>query len=228
MRRILVLNTKGGCGKTTLATNLASLYAGRGLRTVLMDHDPQASSMHWLAQRPANRPPIHGIAVHARSGSVTGAWHQRLPHGTERVIVDAPAGLAGIALVDRVQQADAVLVPVLPSAIDIRASADFIRDLLLLCKVRTRGIRVGLVANRVRKNTVVYQALRRFLDTLDLPFLATLRDTQHYVRAADQGLGVHELTEARTVLDQNQWRPILAWLEQAPARAPAVQNAAEV
>ncbi|QKT03968.1 ParA family protein [Ectothiorhodospiraceae bacterium 2226] len=225
MRRVLVLNVKGGCGKTTIATNIASHYACRGLRTVLMDFDPQASSTQWLQQRPENLPPIHGVAAYRRPGGVTSAWHLRVPPGTDRIVMDAPAGVAGLELMDMVRQANEVVIPVLPSAIDIRASADFIRDLLLKCKVRSRGVRVGLVANRVRRSTAVYDALRRFLAALDLPLLTELRDGENYLLAADLGVGVHELAREMAAesldADLSQWQPLLHWLEAGPRHTPA-------
>ena len=55
--RILVLNSKGGSGKTTVATNLASLLALRGPVT-LVDLDPQASALAWVRRRPAALPRI--------------------------------------------------------------------------------------------------------------------------------------------------------------------------
>lgn len=214
MQRILVLNSKGGCGKTTVATNLASLYAGYGFTTALMDYDSQGSSMRWHSQRPQDKPAIHGVRAWQRpSGAQTSAWQLRLPPETERVILDAPAGVSGQQLVNYVQRIDTILVPVLPSPIDIHAATHFIKDLLLIGKIRTAGVRVGVVANRAKKNTLVYQSLERFLKSLRLPLLATLRDTQHYVRAVERGIGVHELWDRRVEEDRRQWINILEWLE---------------
>lgn len=219
MRRILVLNSKGGCGKTTIATTLASRYACDGLNTVLIDYDPQGSSMRWLSQRSKNRPAILGIDAHKNVAmNVTTTWALRVPPNTERIVIDAPAGVIGHQLLDYLRQIDTVIIPVLPSHIDIHATARFIEDLLLIGKVRQRGIQVGVVANRVKKNTTVYNALQRFLASLKLPFITSLRDTQHYVRAAGQGIGIHEMWDNRARVDQKHWRPLFDWLENgAPA-----------
>jgi chromosome partitioning protein len=217
MQRILVLNAKGGCGKTTLATNLASYYADQGRVTALLDYDPQGSSMRWLSLRDAERPAIHGIAAFQRRRDVTRAFQMRLPVEAERVIMDVPAGIAGLGLVEYVQRVDIILLPVLPSPIDIHAAAHFIQDLLLVGKIRTTGVRLAVVANRVRTNTLVFKDLERFLSTLKLPLVATLRDSQNYIRAAEQGLGIHELEKSRAKLDREGWASLVEWLDQQAA-----------
>lgn len=227
MRRIILLNSKGGCGKTTLATNLASWYAARGQATALLDHDPQGSSMRWLASRPWNLPPIHGIAAYQRPGGVTRSFQLRVPPETERVILDAPAGVAGPQLLELVRGVDAILIPVLPSPIDIHAASRFIQELLLTARVRATSVRLGVVANRVKPNTLVYQALQRFLRSLQFPFLTRLRDTQLYMRASEQGVGIHELDDPRAARDRSQWKPLLDWLE-APAELPRPEGVRQV
>lgn len=215
MRQILVINGKGGCGKTTVATNLASYYAGQGRSTVLIDHDPQCSSSHWLSQRGPEYKPIHGIAAaRPMAGGVTRSFLLRVPPGAERVVLDAPAGVQGHQLIELMRDLDTILIPVLPSPIDIHAASRFIQELLLVAKVRARNIRVGVVANRVRENTRIYQALEKFLASLRIPVVARLRDTQNYVRAAEFGLGIHDLHRTGAAQDHRQWEALLRWLEQ--------------
>lgn len=214
MRRILVLNSKGGCGKTTIATTLASRYACDGFNTVLVDYDPQGSSMRWLSQRSQNRPVIKGVDAHKNlTMNVTSTWALRVPPTTERIVIDAPAGVMGHQVLDYLRGIDTVIIPVLPSHIDIHAATRFIEDLLLIGKIRQSGINVAVVANRVKKNTTVYTSLQRFLATLKLPFITALRDTQHYVRAAGQGISIHEMWDHRAKVDQEHWQPLFDWLE---------------
>jgi chromosome partitioning protein len=207
------MNTKGGCGKTTVATNLASLSASLGRPTALLDYDPQASSSRWLRSRPPDLPAPHGVAAYAPPApGTTRAFQMRLPPETRLVVMDTPAGFAGVDLEDRIAGTDVILVPVLPSAIDIPATADFIRDLLIKGKVRSRNKRLAIVANRLRANTRSLARLERFLAALDIPVIARLRDTQRYIRAAEQGLGVHELRERGIDTDRAPWAAMLSWL----------------
>lgn len=214
MHRILVLNSKGGCGKTTIATNLAGYYASQGLSTTLLDYDPQGSSMRWLSLRDAERPSIHGIAAYQRRRDVTRAFQMRLPLETDVAILDAPAGVSGLTLAEYVQRVDTILLPVLPSPIDIHAAAHFIQDLLLVGKARAAGTRIAIVANRVRENTLVFKELGRFLENLNLPLVATIRDSQTHIRAAEQGLAIQELESRDTTKDTVRWSLLINWLDE--------------
>ncbi len=222
MQTILVLNSKGGCGKTTLATNLASLYAAGGSKTVLMDYDPQGSSLQWHKMRAENLPSIHVIdATRTRSGQ-TRVWQLAVPPDAERLIIDAPAGVSGLMLQEMLRRTDVIVVPVAPSPIDIHATSDFIKDLLLVGKVRTLGVHIGVVANRVRRNTPLYEPLQRFLSSLKIPFITSLTDTDNYIRAAEQGMGIHELSDDEALMEREQWLPLARWLAcpQAPPMQP--------
>lgn len=214
MHRILVLNAKGGCGKTTIATNLAGYYASRGRSTTLLDYDPQGSSMRWLSLRDPELPSIHGIAAYQRRRDVTRAFQMRLPLETEIAIMDAPAGVSGLTLAEYVQRVDTILLPVLPSPIDIHAAAHFVQDLLLVGKARAAGTRIAVVANRVRENTLVFKELGRFLENLNLPLVATIRDSQNHIRAAEQGMAIHELDSRNTTKDKVRWSILINWLDE--------------
>lgn len=224
MQRIIILNPKGGSGKTTVATNLAACFAAIGKRPALMDLDPQASSSRWLQKRPSERALIHGISAHARSSTVTRSWQMRVPSHCTTVIVDTPAAVDAQSLPEITRGADAILVPVMPSDIDIHAAAKCIADLLLVAKIRRSDGRLGIIANRVRSNTLVSQSLMRFLASLDIPLIATLRDTQNYVRSAETGLGIHEMPRWQTRQDVGQWDEIAQWLERRESRESQTAN----
>lgn len=214
MHKVMLLNPKGGSGKTTLATTLASYYAANHYPTVLIDHDGQGSSTRWLGARPERAPAIHGVAAFRNPVGVTRSWHLRLPPGTERVVVDTPASIRDPHLSDLVRGTDSILIPVLPSHIDIDAAADFVQTLLHIQQVRSGATRVGVVANRVRSRTAALVQLQGFLEGLRFPLVTRLRDTQNYVRAGKLGVGIHELGGARTLRDREQWATLLAWVEQ--------------
>jgi chromosome partitioning protein len=220
MQRILVLNPKGGSGKTTIATNLASYFASRGDRPLLTDNDPQGSSTRWLKKRAPDQPFIHGIAAVERNSRMTRAWQMRIPPDAAHCVVDTPAAIVAQDMPELTKSADVILVPVLPSDIDIHTFSKCIADLLLIAKVRRDENRIGVVANRVKRNTVVYASLMRFLQTLRIPVIATLRDSQNYVRAAEQGVGLHEMKRYLVEKDLEDWEPLLAWLKAKEAAEP--------
>jgi chromosome partitioning protein len=212
MQRIVVLNPKGGSGKTTIAINLASYLAAHGHTPVLMDFDPQGSSVRWVKKRKPPQPPVHVIAAFEKDTRTTRAFQLRVPDVATHVIVDTPAALEARQLPELTRDADKVLVPVLPSDIDIHTCSRCIRDLLLVGKIRREDDRIGVIANRVRRNTLTYQSLIRFLHTLGIPIVATIRDSQNYVRAAELGVGVHEMKSYVVREDVEQWLPLVQWL----------------
>ncbi len=205
MRTIMVLNAKGGCGKSTISTNLASYFAvERQQKVVIVDFDPQGSSMAWLRVRGDREPQIQGLP----------AWEKnvRIPKSVDVVILDTPARVQGQELSQLVRRVETIIVPVLPSPIDMRAAADFMKALLLNGKICRKQTRLAVVANRVRENTLIYQSLQAFLKSLKIPFLTSLRDTQNYIRAEDQGIGIFEMPPSQVWQDREQWEPLLRWL----------------
>ncbi len=216
MLRIVVLNPKGGSGKTTIAINLASYFAVRHEKTVLMDQDPQGSTTRWFRKRGPGAFPIHGMATWEHDSRTTRTFRLRIPPVATRVVVDTPAALDAQALIEAVRDAHKIIVPVLPSDIDVHACTRIIADLLLVAKIRREENRIGVVANRVRRNTLVYQSLQRFLATLNVPVVATLRDSQNYIRSAELGVGIHEMKAHLVAADLAQWRPLIDWIEQDP------------
>jgi chromosome partitioning protein len=221
MQRIVVLNPKGGSGKTTIAINLASHFALRGERPVLMDFDPQGSSAHWVEKRQKTQARIHLIKAFERDPRVTRTFQLRIPEATGRVIVDTPAAVEAQEMPELTRTADKILVPVLPSDIDIHACSRCVQNLLLVAKVHRNDNRLGIIANRVRVNTLIYGSLSRFLGTLGIPIVATLRDSQNYIRAAELGLGLEEMTPYSVGGDLAAWQPLLDWLELPSTRSCA-------
>ncbi len=225
MLRIVVLNSKGGSGKSTIATGIAAMYAARGHRPALMDFDPQGSTTRWLEKRAAELPPILGIAAHARALNVTRSFQLRTPLGTSPVISDTPAALAPASFLDYVADADAVLVPVLPSHVDIHACSRCIGQLLIAGKIKRREQRLGVIANRVKPNTVIFRTLMRFLDQLEIPVVTTFRDLQAYVYAMEHGMGLHDLRPAPILPELQQWEALWDWLESRRVAVPGQELA---
>jgi chromosome partitioning protein len=211
MRHILVTNAKGGCGKSTIATNLAAYYASEGFATALADYDPQGSAVAWLEQRPEECAPITAIR-----GFESGL--RSVPRNAEYVIIDSPARSHGRELTDLVRRAETILVPVLPSPIDMKAASTFVQELLDVGKVADKKARVALVANRVKENTLIFDELDQYLSHLKVPYIATLREAQNYIRAYQRGLGIHELPPYLAWPDWEQWDPLLEWLDSRRSR----------
>lgn len=202
MTVIVVANPKGGVGKSTLATQIAGALAHQGHAVMLGDVDRQQSARGWLALRPPQLPPIRGWADAADT--------LRPPKGTTHAVLDTPAGLHGRRLDEVMKVADRLLIPLQPSLFDIQATHAFVAAL----RAHKRGERVALavVGMRVREGTLSFEQLQRFLDTLGVPVLGCLRDTQLYVQLAARGLTLWDIAPGRVERDLAQWQSLLRWL----------------
>jgi chromosome partitioning protein len=216
----LVINPKGGSGKTTVATNLASFFAAKGIAVTIMDYDPQGSSLNWLKVRAPHAPKIHGANAAPQKPGRLRSVEMYVPPQTQQLIIDAPAGASGLLLQELLARTDCILIPVAPSSIDIHATANFIRDLLLSGRIRARNIRLAVVANRVRSSMPVYQPLERFLSSLSLTLVSRLSDSDAFVKAAETGTGVFEMDLSGTLEERDQFKPVAEWVENKPAQKP--------
>jgi chromosome partitioning protein len=197
---IVVANPKGGVGKSTVATNLAGALARAGRPVMLGDVDRQQSARQWLGLRPTALPEIKSWDI-AREGVV------RPPKGVTHVVLDTPAGLHDKKLHNVLAIADRVLVPLQPSLFDIQATHAFVQEL----REHKPKMKVAVVGNRVKETTVSADHLRQFLDTLGVPVLAMLRDTQLYVQLAARGATLWDVAPSRAERDLAQWQPIVDW-----------------
>ena len=210
MRTILVLNPKGGSGKSTIATNIASYFALKGKAVTLADCDPQGSSQDWLNARSDAQAKIHSAVL--TKGSL------KIPENTDTLIIDTPAGITDDRLKKFLQQAQTMVMPIIASPIDIRAAERFIDELFSLKGSINHKIKIATVANRVREDTLIAAKLEYYLDNLTLPngaklpFMTMLRASQNYIHAAERGLSIFELAPSKTYYDREQWEPLLRWL----------------
>lgn len=205
MKRLLVANAKGGSGKTTLATNLAGMFAAKRLRVVLADLDRQQSAARWLARRPAGFPVIRSWTPETDRDTIKA-------FDPQWVIYDSPAGLHGSKLDDVMKRVDLVLVPVVPSVLDMDASLDFIEALAAQKAVRKGDSSIALVANRVDPKTVAARELENFLAAWDLPVLAELHAAQVYVHCASAGTTLFDLPRSRAMPEIERWEPLQRWV----------------
>jgi chromosome partitioning protein len=212
MNTTLVINSKGGSGKTTVATNLASYFASQGVTTTLLDYDPQASSLNWLQLRDRPETRLYGANAAPQRGPRIRSIEMHVPADTRQLVIDAPAGASGLLLQEMLSRANCIVIPVAPSAFDIYATANFVKDLLLVGRIRTRSIRLAVVANRVRSSAPVYRPLERFLGSLGLPFLTRISDSEVYVRAAETGVGIFEMDASAAAAEREEFMPIVDWV----------------
>ncbi|MEJ1298550.1 MAG: AAA family ATPase [Candidatus Sedimenticola sp. (ex Thyasira tokunagai)] len=206
MRTIMTMNAKGGCGKTTIATNIATWFADDGAKVALADFDPQGSSLDWLEAREGYDGVPNITGIDATQGAV------KVPRGTDYLIMDAPAGTHGKEINVMLRRVDSLIIPVLPSPIDMRACNRFLQELLSSGRVSRQQTRLAIVANRSRENTLIYHELESYLGHLDIPFLTHLRESQNYIRSAERGLGLFELAPSMVWQDVALWDPIFDWL----------------
>lgn len=209
---VVVANPKGGVGKSTLATNIAGYFAGRGHAVALGDLDRQQSARLWLQLRPALQPAI--APWHVEPDAVG-----KPPKGTTHAVLDTPAGLQGAALKQVLRQASHIVVPLQASVFDIFATRQFLDELAGLSQASR--VQIGLVAMRVDERTIAADKLQEFIADLGLPLLGRLRDTQNYVHLAAHGLSVFDVTPSRVARDLEQWQGLCAWLDASAPASPA-------
>jgi chromosome partitioning protein len=212
MQTILIINSKGGCGKTTLTANIASYFASRNHKTAIMDYDPQGSSLHWLNTRSTHLNPIHAANAAIQKGKLIRSLQMYVPENTEKLIIDAPAGVEGMLLQEMVRRTDFIVIPVTPSTIDIHATADFIKELLFRGGLRKQHTKIAVVGNRVRRSMRVYEPFETFLQGLSLPFLTRLSDSDQYILAVEQGKGIFDMDETYVAAEREEFEPIINWL----------------
>ena len=199
-RRILVVNAKGGCGKTTVATNLCATYAAAGVSVALADHDSQGVGAHWVGQRPALAPRVD-LAPQA---------HGRTP---ERIVIDGgPGANANDGPTD---WADLILIPVLPYPTDVRASGNFITEMMTQPRFRASPRPIGVIANRGRPNNPAHARLLHLLRCLNVPIAAVLHDSSLYGKALEAGLGLVDFVKNPAARrEATAWRPLMQWIEE--------------
>ncbi len=201
---VVVANPKGGVGKSTLSTNIAGYFARQGHSVMLGDADRQQSAKLWLGLRPPTANPIS-------TWEVTNDLIVKPPRGTSHVVLDTPGGLHGWRFNDVMKMADKVIVPLQPSIFDIYATRTFLDQLAEHRKASQ--MQVGIVGMRVDSRTIAADNLRAFVESLGLPVLGYLRDTQNYIHLAARGLTVFDVAPSRVEKDLEQWRDICAWLD---------------
>ncbi|MGB0671941.1 MAG: AAA family ATPase [Rhodospirillales bacterium] len=206
MYTVCVANTKGGSGKTTIATNLAAWYALQGLKTVIGDLDRQLSSLTWVKARKDAIPAVSGVNL--------GKEDAKIPKSCQRLVIDTQAAMRRKVVQDAMKRADAVIIPVLPSLFDTEGTRRFLEDLDRVKPIRKGKRPVAFVANRIKLGTRAADSLLGFLEDFPYPVVTRFRDTQLYANAAEMGASLFELPQSRTRTYLDEWRLLTDWLEE--------------
>lgn len=221
MNTTLVINPKGGSGKTTVTINLASYFAAADVPTAVMDYDPQGSSLHWLRLRSPHAPKIHAANAARHQGMQLRSMAMYVPESTQQLIIDAPAGASGLVLQEMLDRATCLVVPVPPSPIDIHATAKFVSEVLNAARLQAKKLPVAIVANKVRRSMPQYAPFDWFLSTVKLSLVARLVDSDVYVKAAEGGVGIFEMDPGLAVAERKQLMPLVEWVKSQ--RQPRIQ-----
>lgn len=202
MRTILVVNPKGGCGKTTISTNLAGYYANKDVSVSLVDLDQQRSSYMWGKNRRASAPKIEVMDSTQES------------YSTQRVIFDCPAQIPIDMTGDLINQSDVIIVPINPSLIDQWAAFKFVLDIRDLYRAnQCKPVKIGFVANRINTGFNSFRELNNFVDLMKTPLITSLRSSQNYVNGIVDGLSIFDLADHLVAKDKKQWKPLTYWAE---------------
>jgi chromosome partitioning protein len=207
MLTTLVASSKGGCGKSTLVTQLASHWAQSGQNTAIVDADRQGSSYRWASRRPDNVPGVLG-----QEGARKAL--QKVPSDTQQLLIDTPAGVGERELEPLIEAANVLLVPVLPSSFDLDATTHFLGELQAIKRIRNGKLPVALVANRLKPWTRASQdAVEQLAAESPFPVVAQLRDSQAYVLLAALGKGIFDYQSEQVRSHQEDWKPLLRWIK---------------
>lgn len=205
MLSILVANPKGGCGKSTVATNLAAAFANGGLKTAIADVDPQKSSLTWLKLRPKDAAKISGLNWLKNEGETL--------KGLQRLVIDVGAGIRKQHFDALLKEADLVVMPILPSIFDEKSALAFLKKIDTIKPIRKGRKPVAIVGNRMRSNTRAAARLENFLEDIGHPVITRLADRSAYGEMANQGLSIFDKPGTYSDLISSDWVPLISFIE---------------
>ncbi len=207
MLTTLVASSKGGCGKSTLVTQLAAHWAQAGQHTAIVDADRQGSSFRWTTLRPDTVPGVLALEGGRRALN-------KLPPDTQQLLIDTPAGSSERDLEAYLDLADVLLVPVLPSSFDLHATLSFLAELQTIPRIKRGKLPVALVGNRLKPWTHASQdAITDLAESAPFPVVAQLRDSQAYVLLSALGKGIFDYQSEQVRNHQQDWKPLLRWIK---------------
>ncbi len=214
MKVIAVCNPKGGCGKTTIVTNLATFLCSWGYNVIILDADSQSSSLDWNRARQQQELTLIQVIASDQARLIDRVQQAHSARQARTImLVDLPAAFPVDLELSLHARVDVMLYPFIASPIDVRA---MVRHLFHLHKSNHRSdsrLKTAVIMNRALTNTMIYQSvLESFINRISFPLIGELRETQNYPKAAAEGKGLIELPVRQVIKDLVQWKPVLEWL----------------
>lgn len=187
MKVISVLNQKGGSGKTTIATHIASLIQNKGNSVILVDSDPQGSARDWSAVNEDNPVTVIGIDRPTIDRDL-----KAIP-GKEFIVIDGAPQASDLAI-SAIKASDFILIPVQPSPYDIWATSDLVDLVKQRIEMTDGKLKAAFVVSRAITGTKIGNEINEALEEYDLPILKT-RITQRisYPNSAASGKTVFDI-----------------------------------
>jgi chromosome partitioning protein len=140
-------------------------------------------------------------------------WAKHIPEDAQRVVIDSAAGIRAGEIGEYLDGVDAVIVPMLPSSIDLEAAEPFLAELADLPRIKRGKVPVALVANRLKPWTNASQQAVDEIKGFPFPVVAELRDTQGYVLASALGKSIFDYNSELVRSHQDDWSKLLRWLK---------------
>jgi chromosome partitioning protein len=196
---IAITSLKGGVGKSTISQNLAVCFAHSGYKVCIVDADANQSAIKWSGLRAAELPqvPVFGLP----DGNSLSANIKPLNQDYEIVIIDGTPTLSKITS-KIILLADLVIIPILPSGLDVWATELFLERYNDANEQREKKIPAYFLLNRYNPLTNFGKEVRDVLNNTGIPVLSSgIRDRIAYTEAVIQGKGVIEYRDRKANLE---------------------------
>lgn len=191
---ISVLNLKGGSGKSTISTNLAVAYRLGGKRVILVDTDPQGTSIRWAGERPEDKVKLSVIAI--PDAKALRKQVKEFVDDYDIMILDGAPQLDLISTTS-IAISNIVLIPVSPSPYDVWATENIVQRVLTAMEING-DLKAFFIINRDNPKTILSKETKEALDNLGLPTLNThLHNRIAYADSALNGLSVLEWSDQK-------------------------------
>lgn len=198
MTVISLLNQKGGVGKTTISTHLATALHLAGHSVTLIDTDPQGSSRDWAAVRDDHPFPVVGIDRPTIERDI------KALAPADFYIIDGAPRISELA-VSAIKASDFVLIPVQPSPWDIWATADLVELVKTRISITDGKLQAAFVVSRQITGSNLGKEIDALLDGYGLPVMLTrIFQRVDYVGPAARGMSAVDalpMSDAATEID---------------------------